>query len=63
MASTCLLSHQFHALTSAIKGCGRKMVEAVIKATPEDWQLVVVMDWSGGFWPKMEQEHPRLVVF
>jgi hypothetical protein len=54
---------QFYALTSAIKGCGRKMVEAVIKATPEDWQLAVVMDWSRGFWPKMAQKHPRLAVF
>ena len=54
---------QFCALTSAIKGCGRKMVEAVIAATPEDWQLAVVMDWSGGFWRRMAQEYPRLVVF
>jgi len=54
---------QFYALTSAVKGCGRKMVEAVIDATPEDWQLAVVMDWSGGFWQRMAQEHPRLVVF
>ena len=54
---------QFYALTSAVKGCGRKMVEAVIAATPEDWQLAVVMDWSGGFWRRMAQEHPRLVVF
>ena len=54
---------QFYALTSAVRGCGRKMVEAVIAATSEDWQLAVVMDWSGGFWRKMAQEHPRLVVF
>ncbi len=54
---------QFYALTSAVKGCGRKRVEAVIAATSEDWQLAVVMDWSGGFWRKMAQEHPRLVVF
>ena len=54
---------QFYALTSAVKGCGRKMVEAVIDAASEDWQLAVVMDWSGGFWQKMAQEHPRLVVF
>jgi len=54
---------QFYALTSAVKGCGRKMVEALIDATPGDWQLAVVMDWSGGFWRKMAQEHPRLVVF
>ena len=54
---------QFYALTSTIKGCGRKMVEAVLQATPEDWQVAVVMDWSGGFWTKMAQEHPQLVVF
>ena len=54
---------QFYAITSAVKGCGRKMVEAVIDTTPEDWQLAVVMDWSGGFWRKMEQEYPRIVVF
>ena len=54
---------QFYAITSAAKGCGRKMVEAVIDATPEDWRLAVVMDWSGGFWRKMAQEYPRIVVF
>lgn len=54
---------QFYALTSAVKGCGRKMVEAVVGATPEDWHLVVVFDSSGGFWRKMVQEHPRLMVF
>lgn len=54
---------QFYAITSAVPGCGRRMVEAVLNATPLDWQLAVVMDWSGGFWRKMEQEHPRLVVF
>ena len=54
---------QFFALTSAVKGCGRKMVEAVIAATPEDWQLAVVFDWSRGFWDKMTAERPRIVVF
>jgi hypothetical protein len=54
---------QFYALTSAIKGCGRKMVQAVVAATPEGWHLAVVFDWSGGFWQKMMAEHPRLVVF
>lgn len=54
---------QFYALTSAVKGCGRKMVQAVVSATPEDWHVAVVLDWSGGFWRKMMAEHPRLVVF
>ena len=54
---------QFYALTSAVKGCGRKIVEALLGATPEDWQLAVVFDSSGGFWRKMMAENPRLVVF
>jgi hypothetical protein len=53
---------QFYALTSAVKGSGRKIVEAVIAATPEDWFLAVSFDWSGGFWQKMAQKHPRLKV-
>ena len=54
---------QFYALTSAVKGCGRKMVEAVVAATPEDWRLAVVFDWSGGFWQKMMAENPRIAMF
>ena len=53
---------QFYALTSAVKGCGRQMVEEVVGATPDDWHLAVVFDSSGGFWRKMMAEHPRLVV-
>ena len=54
---------QFYAITSALKGPGQKMVEAVVNATPEDWELVVVFDWSDGFWQKMIEEHPRIVLF
>jgi hypothetical protein len=54
---------QFYALTSAVKACGRKMVEAVVAATPDDWHLAVVFDWSGGFWQTMTAEHPRIAVF
>ena len=54
---------QFYAITSAVQGCGRKMVKAVIGATPEDWHLAVVFDWSGGFWQRMAQDYPRIVVF
>ena len=53
---------QFFAPTSAVKGCGRRMVEAVVAATPEDWHMVVVFDWSGGFWEHMAEEQPRLMV-
>jgi uncharacterized protein YecE (DUF72 family) len=47
---------QFYALTSAVRGCGRRMVEAVVGATPEDWHLAVVFDSSGGFWRNMTAE-------
>jgi hypothetical protein len=55
-------SVQFYALTSGEKGCGRRMVEAVVGATPPDWFLVVGLDWSGGFWQRMQQDYPRLMV-
>ena len=53
---------QFFALTSAVKGCGRQIVEAVVGATPEDWFLAVLMDWSGGFWRRMAEDYPRLSI-
>lgn len=51
---------QFYALTSDKRGCGRQIVDAIVGATPADWFLAVLMDWSGGFWQKMVQEYPRL---
>jgi len=33
------------------------MVDAVIRALPEDWSAAVVMDWSGGFWEKMREKY------
>lgn len=59
VASRSLPSDQFYALTSAIKGCGRRMVEAVLAATPEEWFVAIPMDWSGGFWQRMADEYPR----
>ena len=56
-------SVQFYSITSAAKGCGRKMVEAALSATPADWFLAVPMDWSGGFWERMARDYPRLQVF
>jgi hypothetical protein len=54
---------QFYTITSSQKGYGRKIVEAVVDATPDDWFLAVPMDWSGGFWDKMIEKFPRIVVF
>ena len=54
---------QFFSIVSFKKGNGRKMVAAVVEATPEDWQLAMVKDWSGGFWEKMREEYPRITIF
>ncbi len=53
---------QFYEITSATKGYGAKMVDAVLRALPESWTGVVVMDWSGGFWDKMREKHKNLEV-
>ena len=49
---------QFYAITSAERGCGRKIVEALVRATPADWLLAVPLDWSGGSREHMAQDHP-----
>ena len=51
---------QFYEMNSPVKGYGSKMVDAVIRALPDDWKAVVVMDWSGGFWEKMREKHRKL---
>ena len=53
---------QFYEMTSAIKGCGGKLVDAVLKALPQDWSGVVVMDWSNGFWDRMKERHRNLYI-
>jgi hypothetical protein len=54
---------QFYGITSSEKGCGAEIVSSVVNAVPEDWQLIVVMDWSRGFWGVMKERHPRLVIY
>lgn len=53
---------QFFAITSAVKGYGGKMVEAVLRALPPGWKAVVVMDWSDGFWEHMSRTHPNIEI-
>jgi hypothetical protein len=54
---------QFYSLASFQKGYGRKIVDAVVRGTPDDWNLVVVMDWSRGFWDRILEDYPGIVVF
>ncbi len=47
---------QFYEINSAIKGYGQKMVNAVLKDLPKDWEVVLFMDRSYGFWDKMKEK-------
>ena len=55
---------QFFAITSANRGYGGKMVDAVMRALPSDWRAVVVMewDWSDGFWEHMSEKYAGLEI-
>jgi len=52
----------FFEMTSAIKGYGEKMVNAVMKDLPEGWSGVIVMDWSSGFWERMQEKYYNLEI-
>jgi len=49
----------FYEINSPLKGNGGKMVEAVLKELPKDWQPAIIMDWSDGFWDKMESKYKQ----
>jgi hypothetical protein len=53
---------QFYEMNSPIKGYGSKIVDGVMRALPEDWSAVVVMDWSGGFWEKMKEKYSKIMI-
>ena len=53
---------QFFEITSAVKGYGEKMVQAVMTALPDDWEACVIMDYSEGFWDKMAEKYDRIEV-
>ena len=53
---------QFYSITSSVKGYGEKIVSSVVNSVPKDWHIVVVLDWSMGFWKVMAKRYPRLVV-
>ena len=50
----------FFDINSPLKGYGSKMVDAILKDFPKDWQPAVVMDWSNGFWDKMKEKYNKL---
>ena len=50
----------FFDINSPLKGYGSKMVDAILKDFPKDWQPAVVMDWSNGFWDKMKEKYNKI---
>ena len=53
---------QFHELNSAQKGYGEQMVSSILSVLPDDWNGLVVMDYSDGFWDKMAIRYPNLEI-
>ena len=53
---------QFYSISSSVKGSGENIVTSVIESTPSEWKVVVLLDWSGGFWKVMADRYPRLEV-
>ena len=51
----------FYEITSAVKGYGERMVQAILKSIPDGWKAVVAMDISGGFWDTMAEKYDNIV--
>lgn len=52
----------FDEINSTKKGCGRDMVDAVMKVLPLNWQAVIVMDYSQGFWETMRRQYTQITI-
>lgn len=55
-------SIQFYEINSAVKGYGERLVQAVLEAIPESWEVIIVMDWSRGFWDRMAEKYKNIEV-
>jgi len=53
---------QFYEITSTLKEYGDKMVQAVMASIPEDWDALVIMDYSNGFWDKMMEKYDKIII-
>ena len=52
----------FFEITSAEKGYGERMVQAILKSIPDDWEAAVAMDYSGGFWQRMSKKYRNIII-
>lgn len=55
-----LKNMEFYEINSPKKGWGERMVKASLKHLPGDWKVVLVFDWSSGFWDKIEQKYKHV---
>ena len=53
---------QFYEINSAEKGYGEKIVNAVMTSIPDDWNALVILDYSDGFWDKMLQRYDKIII-
>ena len=54
---------QFYGITTSEKVCGAEIVSSVVSAVPDDWELVVVIDWRRGLWDVMKNRYPKLMIY
>ena len=47
----------FFDINSPTKGNGSKMVDAILKGLPNDWQPSIVLDRSDGFRDRMKEKY------
>ncbi len=48
---------EFYEINSAIKGWGGLMVDAIMNNISADWQVILVFDYSNGFWKRMQANY------
>jgi hypothetical protein len=53
---------QFFEITSATKGYGERIVRATMTSIPDDWEAIVIMDYSFGFWKKMTNKYDKIMI-
>ncbi len=53
---------QFYEIASAVKGYGEIMLMAVLDAIEPDWEVMIVMDFSMGFWDVMAERYEQVVI-
>jgi hypothetical protein len=53
---------QFYEIASAEKGNGETMLKAVLEAIDSDWEVVIGMDFSMGFWSVMAERYEQVNV-